>query len=106
MRKMVISFKLPANIHQKDGYFVSYCPALDVFSQGATEKEAKNNLVEALTVFLESCIDRGTLDTVLKECGFRPDIPGDKTVYPPDEYIDVPLPFVAADALGKFQCHA
>jgi predicted RNase H-like HicB family nuclease len=35
-----------------DGY-VSLCPELDIASQGDTVEEAKNNLAEAIELFLE-----------------------------------------------------
>lgn len=36
-----------------DGY-VSFCPELDIASQGDTIEEARNNLGEALALFFES----------------------------------------------------
>ncbi|NLF09421.1 MAG: type II toxin-antitoxin system HicB family antitoxin [Pirellulaceae bacterium] len=36
-----------------DGY-VSLCPELDIASQGNTVEEAKSNLVEAISLFLET----------------------------------------------------
>ena len=36
-----------------DGY-VSLCPELDIASQGNTVEEAKSNLVEAISFFLET----------------------------------------------------
>lgn len=36
-----------------DGY-VAFCPNVDVASQGETVTEARENLAEALTLFLES----------------------------------------------------
>ena len=49
--------------------FLSACPALDLFSQGDTEEEAKNHLLDALNGFLETCQEMGTLQTVLSEAG-------------------------------------
>ena len=34
-------------------------------------EEAKKNIAEALFMFFRSCFERGTLDAVLKQCGFR-----------------------------------
>ena len=39
-----------------DGY-VAFCPKVDVASQGETVTEARDNLAEALTLFLESAYD-------------------------------------------------
>ncbi len=50
--------------------YVSYCPELDLYSQGDTPKEAKTNIIEATQLFIESCIERNTLREVLLECGF------------------------------------
>jgi len=71
----VISIKasLAAEIYkEKPGMYVSYCAALDLYSQGATAKEAEKNIIEATEAFIESCVERNTLNAVLKECGFRP----------------------------------
>jgi predicted RNase H-like HicB family nuclease len=70
MNRVVFEVKLPATVKKKAAYWVSSCPALDVFSQGATEQEARKNLEEALRLFLISCYERGTLDEAIKECGF------------------------------------
>jgi len=41
-------------IEREDDGFVSLCPELDIVSQGATIEEARENLVEALTLFFKS----------------------------------------------------
>ena len=69
--KIEFSARLPYTLKRKKNYFVSLCPILDVYSQGETEKIAKKNLVDALFLFFASCIERGTLDDVFKECGFK-----------------------------------
>ncbi len=67
-----ITFHLPIRIVKKEQWHVASCPVLDVSSQGDSSVQAKYNLIEALTLFLTSCIERGTLNAVLAECGFRP----------------------------------
>ena len=57
---------------EKPKLYGSYCPALDLYSQGSTLKEAKENIIEATELFIESCIERGTLLEVLRGCGFYP----------------------------------
>ena len=37
------SFKLPYEVYQEGGYYISSCPPLDVLSQGDTEQEAIDN---------------------------------------------------------------
>ena len=46
--------QMTAIIQREDDGFVSLCPELDIASQGATIEEARANLVEALTLFLET----------------------------------------------------
>ncbi len=40
-------------IHKEEDAYVSFCPELDVASQGSTIEEAKNSLKEAIDLFLE-----------------------------------------------------
>ena len=68
----IIEFKLPFNIKKDNGWYVSSCSIIDVHSQGKTIKKAKENLSEALSLFLISCFERGTLAEVLRESGLRP----------------------------------
>lgn len=55
---------------EKPGIYVSYCPALDLYSQGDSAKEARENIIEATQLFIESCFEDGTLYSVLSESGF------------------------------------
>lgn len=45
--------KFTAIIEREDDGYVSLCPELDIASQGLTIEEAKQNLVEAIELFLE-----------------------------------------------------
>ena len=110
MEKMItiqFNMRLPAVITKKVRWFVAYCPALDVASQGETEEEAKKNLTEALLAFLLSCHERGVLDAVLKESGFIParSMPTAVNIKDDFEYINVPLPFMI-DMGNHHRCHA
>ena len=103
------SAKLPVKITKKRKWVVASCPILDVHSQGETVSKARKNLGEALTLFFTSCFERGTLDAVLKECGFKalhPPIPPKKEpTAKREDYIKVPIPFlVQQDASAS--CHA
>lgn len=68
--ELAIEFKLPMRVQKKGKWFVSSCPALDVFSQGRTRAEAEQNLSDALHSFLASCYEAETLEKVLHEAGF------------------------------------
>ena len=65
---------VPAEVRKDEDHFVSFCPPLDVYGQGPSEEAALDNLIEALQLFVESCLARGTLDRVLRDCGFEPDV--------------------------------
>jgi predicted RNase H-like HicB family nuclease len=95
--------RLRAEVKRERGGFVSCAPDLDVWSQGSTEKRALDHLAEAVRVFLVACFERGTLDDVLKECGWtaikRPE--ASRKGHKKGLAISVEIPFRAA-AL----CHA
>lgn len=86
-------FKVPFKLDCVDDVFESSCPVLDVYSQGSTEKEAIENLVDALRAFFETCISMGTLEDVLKECGFKPGRSEENAEQA--DYLDVPLSLLA-----------
>ncbi len=46
--------QLTAIIEREDDGYVSFCPELDIASQGTTIEEAKDNLREALELFFET----------------------------------------------------
>ena len=99
---MEITFHFPVQCVQKERWYVASCPILDVFSQGDTPEQAQNNLIEALTLFLTSCFERGTLDAVLKECGFHTH----KTAIPSEgEFIHIPIHLLQQSNHSQ-PCHA
>ncbi len=98
--------KLPIQLVKKEKWYVASCPALDVFTQGNTKKKARENLAEALSLFLISCFERGTLDAVLRQCGFR----AAKKVTPrrsamKQDYLNIPISLLAKSSRGK-RCRA
>jgi predicted RNase H-like HicB family nuclease len=99
---------LPIQFEKKAKWFVASCSILDVHSQGETKEQAKANLEEALTLFFLSCFERGTLDAVLKSCGFKgvhtPDKPDQKPLVSREDYINVPIPFLVDQ--DNATCHA
>lgn len=58
------------------GVFVSYCPALKIYSQGEDEAQALEAIKSAVMLFLTTCIDRGQMDTALRSVGFNKTSPG------------------------------
>lgn len=98
----IFMVRLPFFVKEEDNMHVSCCPVLDVWSQGETEAKAKENLIEAVRLFLEDCFERSTLDKVLKDCGF---VPMRKRAKPqelkPEKEIQVPLPFIIDQQLAQ-----
>lgn len=92
MGQVVFNVKLPITIKKKARVYISRCPILDIYSQGNSETEAKKNLIEAVKLFLITCFEKGTLDLVLKSCGFKA---VHKTVKASKDhrFINVPIPF-------------
>lgn len=65
-----VTFRLPVQFRQDGDIMVARCPALDVVTQGRDRDQATHNIQEAVSLFLESCIARGTIDEVLRACGW------------------------------------
>lgn len=106
---VTISAKLPFQIEKKGKWYISSCPLLDVVSQGRTEKKAKENLIEAVSLFFMSCIERNTLDEVLRECGL---IEYQTTTQRPAKFkksknlIDIPLYMLSTPSNKAVACQA
>lgn len=97
MAKVFFHISLPAKTTKKANIYISSCDVLDIYSQGYSEKESRENLIEAVKLFITTCFERGTLDRALKECGFQ----ALKTKAKPTKghgFIKVPIPFSAKGA--------
>jgi predicted RNase H-like HicB family nuclease len=67
-----ISLDLLCTVHRDaPRRWVAGCPALDVYSQGQSEEDAARSLAEAVALWVESCLERDTLDQALRELGFE-----------------------------------
>ena len=107
--KIQFEANLPVILKEDEqiGHIIACCPILDVITQGPTKEEAKKNLIEALNLFFISCYEHGTLDEVMKECGFvalagrkKPSI---KTTT--HDIINVKIPFYSPEQTAE-ECHA
>ncbi len=54
---MMQARRLTAIIEREDDGYVALCPELDIASEGTSVDEARNNLIEALTLFFETASD-------------------------------------------------
>ncbi|MBW1678465.1 MAG: type II toxin-antitoxin system HicB family antitoxin [Deltaproteobacteria bacterium] len=105
-KPLILSLDVPVQVERKAKHFVIGSPDLDVWTQGETKQEAEENFQEALTLFLESCIEAGTLFAVLQECGFTPMSEGivpkrQKKAGPALDYINVAFPLFNRSGRGK-----
>jgi predicted RNase H-like HicB family nuclease len=51
--------------------WIAGCPSLNVYSQNSSEEDARRSLRTAIELWLESCLERGTLQAAMQELGFR-----------------------------------
>jgi predicted RNase H-like HicB family nuclease len=95
-----MEFILPVRVRKKGKWFVSSCQLLDVHSQGRTRAEAERNLRDALSSFLSSCFERGTLEDVLRDSGFVARA-GRKSERRGSRSVAVPVSFLVRRARAK-----
>lgn len=65
------NFSFDVHIFKEGDAFVAHAPKLDVSSCGDTDEEARRNIREAVSAFLEAAERMGTLGEVLEESGYR-----------------------------------
>lgn len=65
-----ITIKLEVQIFKQGGYFIAYAPALELSSYGNSEEDAKLAFEDALEIFLEDTLEKGTLHQILSELGW------------------------------------
>jgi len=89
-----VKFCLQGAIRRDDetDCFVSYCPALDLYSAAKTRMEAKRALQGAVDLYVRLCYQREILGRVLHEKGFTllpSNIPGNNPMAGFENYISV-----------------
>lgn len=62
---------LPISIFKEGNFFIAYCPVLDLTTSGKSFEEVRKRIQEAIEIFFEELISRGTLEDVLKDLGWR-----------------------------------
>jgi|GEM_PF-509150 len=70
--KIMVELHGLAHLIKDEDIWVATFEPFSLASQGNTAAEAKKNLKEAINIFIEDCIDRGTFEEVLRESGFIP----------------------------------
>ncbi|MGH9379158.1 MAG: hypothetical protein ACRD2Z_00885, partial [Thermoanaerobaculia bacterium] len=63
--------RLTCYVREEEGEWVAGCPSLDVHTQADSKEEAQAALEEAVDLWLDSCLERDTLHTALRELGWH-----------------------------------
>lgn len=66
-----VQVKIPVSIFREDDVFVAYTPVLDLSTSGKNHAQVKERFVEAVGVFFEELLQKGTLDEVLADLGWK-----------------------------------
>ena len=66
-----VQIDFTALIWKEDGQFIAHAMPLDVMSAGQTPDAARQALNEAVSLFLATATDMGTLEEVLLETGYE-----------------------------------
>ena len=64
-------FDLDIYIFQHDGDYVAYCPSLDITDTGDTYSEAVANFYAKFQIYVDWCVEHGTLLDDLKKHGWK-----------------------------------
>ncbi len=121
-RSTTFRVKLPMTLERDGRHWIACCPALEVVTQSETKKGAKAALEEAVTLWIESCHDRGVLGDALVELGFTHQGTGElndgeigvvvseaKSVSKPkpsNDHIQVTVPAFMAARMNEFEVNA
>lgn len=67
--QVLFNLKFATRYDERASVHVGYCPALGIYSQGQTEPQAENAIVNAAKLFIITCYGRDILHRVLRERG-------------------------------------
>ena len=65
-----MDIQFTTDIFKEGAQYVAYAPELDLSSCARTETKARDNLIEAVRLFLEEAGKMGTLEQLLEESGY------------------------------------
>lgn len=71
MKKMNLQFKLPISVIREGKKYIAYTPVLDLSTSDKSFEGAKKRFEEAVRLFLEELVKKGTLEDVLRDLGWR-----------------------------------
>lgn len=68
--KQGLELNVEVVLFKEGDHWISFAPSLKLSSFGDSEKESKANFKEALDLFMEHTLRKGTLERVLIDCGW------------------------------------
>jgi predicted RNase H-like HicB family nuclease len=68
---MTVKIVYSVQIWREDKQYIAHAMPLDVASSGETAEAARQAVDEAVRLFLATAMERGTLEEVLEEAGYR-----------------------------------
>jgi len=71
MKKTKLQFNIPVSILREGKKYIAYTPALDLSTSGDSYEHAKKRFEEIVNVFFEEIIEKGTLEDVLTDLGWK-----------------------------------
>jgi len=69
--KRSLNIEYTGEIWKEGRTFIARAVPLDVMSCGGSAKQARDNLREAVALFVSTARDQRTLAAILRECGYR-----------------------------------
>lgn len=66
-----MQFTFESEIWEEEGQYVARANPFNVMTCAGTKQEAKDALIEAVELFLETAQEMGTLEDILVESGYR-----------------------------------
>jgi len=64
-------FSINFYVYEQDCMHIAYCPALDLTTTGTDFNDAVSQFYEAFQLYVECCVDEGTLIADLKAHGWK-----------------------------------
>lgn len=71
MKKVKLEFNLPVSVIKEDKDYIAFSPALDLSTCGKSYEEARERFLEAVNIFFEEIIKKETLESALKNLGWK-----------------------------------
>jgi predicted RNase H-like HicB family nuclease len=99
--QVTINIKVPVDIYRDGPLFLARCARFGVVTQGTTFEEAKDNILEAVSLFVETCLEMGTLEQVLKDSGFELVSNSDDLQDNCPNHIELSFPFLAKNHMRE-----